>query len=45
MLVETWMSKPVITIDADDSMQNATVLLKERHIRILPVMENGKRYG
>ena len=45
MLVETWMSKPVITIDADDSMQNATVLLKERHIRILPVMENGKLVG
>ncbi len=45
MLVETWMSKPVITIDADDSMQNATALLKERHIRILPVMENGKLVG
>jgi len=45
MLVETWMSKPVITIDADDSMQNATALLKERPIRILPVMENGKLVG
>ena len=45
MLVETWMSKPVITIDADDSMQNATALLKEGHIRILPVMENGKLVG
>ena len=45
MLVETWMSKPVITIDADDSMQNATALLKERHISILPVMENGKLVG
>ena len=45
MLVETWMSKPVITINADDSMQNATALLKERHIRILPVMESGKLEG
>jgi acetoin utilization protein AcuB len=45
MLVETWMSKPVITVNADDSMQQATALLKERHIRILPVMENEKLVG
>ena len=45
MLVETWMSKPVITINADDSMQKATALLKEKHIRILPVMEKGKLVG
>ena len=40
MLGETWMSKPVITVNADDSMQMATELLKEYHIRILPVMDN-----
>ena len=45
MLVETWMSKPVITINADDSMQKATELLKEHHIRILPVMEGGMLVG
>jgi acetoin utilization protein AcuB len=45
MLVETWMSKPVITVNADDSMQKATELLKEHHIRILPVMEDGKLVG
>lgn len=45
MLVETWMSKPVITVNADDSMQKATALLKEHHIRILPVMEDGKLVG
>ena len=45
MLVETWMSKPVITVEADDSMQKATELLKEHHIRILPVMEDGKLVG
>jgi acetoin utilization protein AcuB len=45
MLVETWMSKPVITVNADDSMQKATELLKEHNIRILPVMEIGKLVG
>jgi acetoin utilization protein AcuB len=45
MLVETWMSKPVITVNADDSMQQATALLKENHIGILPVMENEKLVG
>jgi acetoin utilization protein AcuB len=45
MLVETWMSKPVITVEANDPMQRATELLKEHNIRILPVMENGKMVG
>ena len=39
------MSKPVITVKADDSMQKATELLKEHNIRILPVMEIGKLVG
>ena len=39
------MSKPVITVNADDSMQKATELLKEHNIRILPVMEIGKVVG
>ena len=45
MLVETWMSKPVITVEANDPMQKATELLKDHHIRILPVMEDGKLVG
>jgi acetoin utilization protein AcuB len=45
MLVETWMSKPVITVNANDSMQKATELLKENNIRILPVMEDGNLVG
>ena len=45
MLVETWMSKPVITVEANDSMQKATELLKDHHIRILPTMEDGKLVG
>jgi acetoin utilization protein AcuB len=45
MLVENWMSKDVVTIDVNDSMQDATRLLKEHNIRGLPVMENGKLVG
>jgi acetoin utilization protein AcuB len=45
MLVETWMSRPVITVNADDSMQRATTLLKEHHIHILPVMEDSILVG
>ncbi|QTA91929.1 CBS and ACT domain-containing protein [Desulfonema magnum] len=45
MLVRNWMSRPVISIDADDSMQDAITLLKERHIHMLPVMRKGKLAG
>ena len=45
MLVKNWMSKNVITIDANDSMQNATKLLKEHGIRMLPVMKKNRLVG
>lgn len=45
MLVRNWMSKPVITIDSSDSMQEAMKLLKQHHIPMLPVMKNGKLVG
>ncbi|MEW6671637.1 MAG: CBS and ACT domain-containing protein [Thermodesulfobacteriota bacterium] len=45
MLVKDWMSKPVITIDANDSMQTAMKLLKQHGIRMLPVLKNGKLAG
>ena len=45
MLVKNWMSKPVITIDADASMNDAIKLLKNHNIKMLPVMENGKLVG
>jgi acetoin utilization protein AcuB len=45
MLVEIWMSRPVITVNADESMQKATALLKEHHIRMLPVMEHERLVG
>lgn len=45
MLVKNWMSKQVITIDENDSMNEAVGLLKEHNIRMLPVMEKGKLVG
>jgi acetoin utilization protein AcuB len=45
MLVKNWMSKPVITIDADASMSDAIKLLKNHNIKMLPVMEKGKLVG
>ncbi|MEW6668474.1 MAG: CBS and ACT domain-containing protein [Thermodesulfobacteriota bacterium] len=47
MLVEYWMKKKktVITIDAGDSMLDATRKLKEHGIRHLPVLKKGKLVG
>ena len=45
MLVMNWMSKTVVTVDIDDSMQDAIKLLKEHDINMLPVMEKDKLVG
>ncbi len=45
MLVKNWMSKDVISVDVNDSMQDAAKLLKKNNIRGLPVMKNGKLVG
>jgi len=45
MLVKNWMSKNVITIDENESMQNALRTVKERNIRMLPVLRKGKLVG
>ena len=45
LLVENWMNPNVITVDADDSMLDATKKLKEHNIRHLPVLEKGKLVG
>jgi acetoin utilization protein AcuB len=45
MLVKNWMSKNVITVDVNDSMQDAMKNLKEHDIRMLPVMKKGKLVG
>lgn len=45
MLVKEWMSTDVVTIDAAEPMQQAINLMMERHISMLPVMEDGKLVG
>lgn len=45
MLVKNWMSKNVITIGVENSMQDATAILKQHHIRMLPVVKKGKLVG
>ena len=45
MLVRNWMSRNVVTIDINDSMQEATRLLKKYGISRLPVMKKGKLVG
>ena len=45
MLVSNWMSKNVVAIDANGSMQDAMDLLKKYDIRMLPVMKKGTLVG
>ena len=45
MLVKNWMSKEIITIDEDDSLQDAVRLLKKHEIRMLPVTKKDKLVG
>ena len=45
MLVKNWMSKNIITVDVNDSMQDAMKQLKEHDIRMLPVMKKGRLTG
>ena len=45
MLVKNWMSDKVITVDVNDSMQDAVKLLKGHNIRMLPVMKKGELVG
>jgi len=45
MLVKNWMSKQTVTIDLDQSMQEAMALMKKHAIRMLPVLKKGKLAG
>ena len=45
MLVKNWMSKDLVTIEEEDSMQHALTLMKERQIRMLPVLKKGELVG
>lgn len=45
MLIRNFMTKNVITIDADESMPKAIQLLKEHKINMMPVTHQGKLVG
>lgn len=45
MLVNDWMSSPVITISATDNLARAADLMLENEISVLPVTEEGKLVG
>jgi acetoin utilization protein AcuB len=45
MLVTNWMSKNAITVNEDDSMQDAMKLMKQHTIRMLPVLKDGRLVG
>jgi len=45
MLVKNWMSKAVITVDANASMLDAINLQKKHNIRMLPVVDKDKLVG
>jgi len=45
MLIKYWMTKEVVTIEHDASMDVAGNLMKENNIAMLPVMKNGKLVG
>lgn len=45
MLVSNWMSKNVTTVDVDASMQDAMKQMKEKDIRMLPVLKKGQLVG
>jgi acetoin utilization protein AcuB len=45
MLIKEWMSKSVITIDHNESLNDAAKLFRTRVISMLPVLKNGKLAG
>jgi acetoin utilization protein AcuB len=45
MLIKKWMSKNVTTVQANDSVIKAQILLKDHSISRLPVMEKGRLIG
>jgi acetoin utilization protein AcuB len=45
MLVQHWMTRDVVTVEADTPFLEARLILKERRIRHLAVVERGKLVG
>jgi acetoin utilization protein AcuB len=45
MLVRNWMSKNLVTVEEDTSMQEGMRLMKQHAIRMLPVLREGQLVG
>jgi acetoin utilization protein AcuB len=45
MLVRTWMSEDPVTISSHVRMKDAAALMREREVRHLPVVDDGKLVG
>ncbi|MEJ2660885.1 MAG: CBS and ACT domain-containing protein [Desulfobacteraceae bacterium] len=45
MLVRDWMTRAVVTLEVGDSMQDAGRLMKEKNVRMLPVLDKGRLVG
>lgn len=45
MLVKSWMSKDLVTIEEEASMQDAFSIMREHKIRMLPVLKDGRLVG
>lgn len=43
--VKTIMSSPVVTVDSQQNVDTCMQLMTDRHLRHLPVVENGKLIG
>ena len=45
MFVKNWMSKEVMSVDANASVQDAAVMMKAHNTKMLPVLKQGKPVG
>lgn len=45
MLIKEWMSSPAVTIDPEETMPKAVNLMKDKGIRLLPVLKQGRLVG
>ena len=43
--ISSVMSKNVVTVDHNESLENASLIMTERKIKRLPVVDNGKLVG
>ncbi|MBU2551872.1 MAG: CBS and ACT domain-containing protein [Proteobacteria bacterium] len=45
MLVNNWMNREIVTLDAGDSMNQAVKFLRQETVSLLPVLDKGKLVG